>query len=651
MYNLTNSCVGVPNQNSYQMTSSMTYNCSTAGLSQVCYICGPGQGNVSGTATYNLQPVINCNWLTSPAGCFKPGDTVNLCLSFRNDGTAPLVGGLINFGLTNIFTYLPGNDTYTGFSPNPAYVSSSAIKWNLPNIPVGSTTYTICFKIKVNANAPYGSYSMNYLVTGNSYSQQMYCPQTVNICALPKAEVEKLVKGDKDATFGTSGNGTQGSIATYQYTVKNTGNTIIGNVVLIDRFPFPSDLTIMTCTSRGSLFNMFPTGTFTVPGATVQYSPTPNHKTGWPTTPTSCNIIANTWSNSFSPNNAKISLIANIPPGNSFTFTIPVLVPANAPIGDHACNSVGMICDLFDNNNNPSQMNPVESPIVCLVVVEKPGEPPSGCCKDFLKKITAQQTVANNILSVNASMTVGPAKIKQASVSLVDFHVLHAKDCDICLKDPKNMGNITNPSGGAYVWNHQPANVPWSHLIEWKDSAGKGWANGVSLNFQIPLPPKSPISCCCDTIVYCLKYSFTDTACITCDTVICYKAYNGKDCTDAGGGNNQADCNCNWNPKFNYEGAPQGGKSVPCGGSLTVTKGNIPVTLNPGFQCNPASPTCQPSGLTIKLVNVATGATTTLSGPNYAYTFMTPGTYTYSMTGMCGGKQCDCSITMVIPNN
>lgn len=651
-YNLTNSCIGVPNQATYQMTTNMTYSCTTAGLSQICFNCGPGQGNVNDTAVYVQAPIINCNWQASPSGCFKPGDTINLCLSFRNDGTAPLTGGVINFALQNFLTYLPGNDTYTGFSPNPTYQSSTSIKWNLPPIPVGGTNYTICFKVVVNNNAPYGSYGMNYSVTGNSYSQQTNCSQTVNICALPKAEVEKLVKGDKDNVFGTSGNGTPGSTALYQITVKNTGNTTIGNVVLIDRFPFkipsPGDKMIMTCALRNSQFQMFPSGALIITGATVQYSAISNHKTGWPTTATACNMPGDPWSNTFSPNNAKISLTANIPPGNTVTFTIPVIVPTNATVGDHACNSIGMICDLIDNNNNASQMNPVESNVVCLEVQEKDGVPPSGCCKDFLKKITAQQNVANNILTVSTNMTVGPAKLKKASVSLVDFHILHAKDCDICLKDPKNMGNITNPSGGAFTWNTQPANVPWSHMIEWKDSLGKSWNSGVALSFQIPLPPKNPISCCCDTILYCLKYSFTDTNCVTCDTIICYKTYNGKDCGDNGGGQEDPDCNCQWNPRFIYEGSPQEGKPVNCGGSITLFTGNVPVKLNPGFQCNPSGPNCQPSGLTVKLVNNSTGVTTTLSGPNYSYTFLTPGTYTYDLTGMCGGKQCDCRIKMII---
>ena len=638
-YNLTNSCVGTPNQSSYQMSSSLTYNCATAGLSQICYNCGPGTTTVTDTAVYNLQPAINCQWQNSPQGCLEPGDTVNLCLSFNNAGSAPLTGGVINFNLSNVFTYLPGNDTYTGFGTNPVYQPSTSVKWNIPTIPNGSTIYKICFKAVVNSNAPYGSYAMNWSVTGNNYSQQQYCNQTVNICALPKAEVEKLVKGDKDATFGTSGNGTPGSTALYQITVRNTGNTTIGNVVLIDRLPFVGDQTIMTCSPRNSQFQLFPSGTLSIPGATIQYSGVSNHKTGWPTTAAACNLPANSWSNSFFPNNAKISLTANIAPGNSYTFTIPVVIPAGTAIGKTACNSIGMICDLIDNNNNASQMNPVESKTVCLEVVEKDPPPPTGCCKDFLKKITHQHTYSNGLLTVNTNMSVGPQLLTKASVSLVDFHILHPKDCDMCLKDPKYMGNIVNP-GGALNWSHRPVGMPWSHLIQWKDSAGTDWSGGIPLNFEIPLPPKSPIECCCDSVLYCLKYSFTDINCVTCDTVICYKYL----CNSTP----PQECDCNKWTDGHVTVKPQGNgtpMNIKCDGTSSVNgTGNYQI-IAAGYQCTPQS--CQPTyKWTVQGPGSASGSGT---GNPFIFNFSAVGTYVVTITPKCGSHDCEpCRFTLIV---
>jgi hypothetical protein len=290
-------------------------------------------------------------------------------------------------------------------------------------------------------------------------------------------------------------------------------------------------------------------------------------------------------------------------------------------------------------------MNPVESNKVCLEAKTK-YVPPTGCCKDILKEIKHQQTVNNNTLSVNTTLSAGPVKMKKVSVSLVDFQVIHAKDCDMCEKDPKNMGNIVNPTSPV-TWTYQPPTVSYSHLIEWNDKNGKDWSNGIPLQFEVPLPTRSPIACCCDTILYCIKYSFTDTACVTCDTIICYKTYNGKDCkgNDDGGGHGDV-CDCSFKPTYSYEG---GKKEVACNGSITLFKGNIPVSFNPNFNCVPASQNCTPSGLTVTITNVNTGVTTMLSGPNYNYTFLQSGTYIYNTSGTCGGKKCECRTTVIIP--
>jgi hypothetical protein len=53
----------------------------------------------------------------------------------------------------------------------------------------------------------------------------------------------------------------------------------------------------------------------------------------------------------------------------------------------------------------------------------------------------------------------------------VNFEVKHPKDCDVCVKDPKLFGNITNPTG-PLTFGTVPTGVPFSHLIAWKDSLG-----------------------------------------------------------------------------------------------------------------------------------------------------------------------------------
>jgi hypothetical protein len=291
-----------------------------------------------------------------------------------------------------------------------------------------------------------------------------------------------------------------------------------------------------------------------------------------------------------------------------------------------------MICDLIDNNNNASQMNPVESNTVCLEVMEKDPPPPTGCCKDFLKKITHQHTYSNGLLTVNTNMSVGPQLLTKASVSLVDFHILHPKDCDMCLKDPKYMGNIVNPSGSSLSWNHLPVSVPWSHLIQWIDSAGADWSGGMPLNFEIPLPPKSPIECCCDSVLYCLKYSFTDINCVTCDTVICYKYL----CNSAP----PQDCKCDRWIDGHVTVKPQGNGSpvnIKCDGTSSVNgTGNYQI-MAAGYVCSPQS--CLPAyKWTVQGPGSISGSGT---GNPLVFNFSAPGTYVVTIIPKCGSQDCD----------
>jgi hypothetical protein len=276
--------------------------------------------------------------------------------------------------------------------------------------------------------------------------------------------------------------------------------------------------------------------------------------------------------------------------------------------------------------------------------------PPGGCCKDLLKKIKETHKVDNDILTINLTLSAGPNKMKKVTVSLVNFEVRHPKDCDICTKDPKYFGNIVL-GNNAMPWSTAPANLPFSHLVGWKDSVGVNWSNGMPLNFTIPLPPRSPIACCCDTIYYCLRYTFTDTACVTCDTTICYKAYNGKDCKDnSSGGNDNPICNCNFKPVIQYESnGAMGTKDVKCGDVITLFAGNIFTSMLPNFECkDQTGKDCDKGNMTV-VIKKPDNTTQVLTGPSYNFTYTLPGTYEYTISATCAGKKCDCSFRVIIP--
>lgn len=643
-YDLTSSCSGPAGPAPYSDNVAITYNCTAPPSS--CITCGTTTGTSNVVIQYSPKPQFNCMNSNYISGCKNIGDTVHLCYEFKNVGDAPLLGGLYTVPLPSWLQALPASVAYTGFSPNPTIVSSSNINFNLPTIPVGNSTYKICFDAVIQSGAVGGSTNFWSQISGSNMTAQYSCYSSLNICAFAAIGVEKKVKGSLDASFATSGTGVPNSAVDYQITVKNTGTIPVNNLVVIDRIPQIGNLTILGSPASAPVFNQFNMQMLPVavnPNFTTTYTATPNICTTWPATGTPCNT--GVWAGTVANGGVKFTFIPayTLAPGATYTFNFQTKIPAGTANGLKDCNTVGFIANAATGGYN---INPVESAPVCIEV-KVPETPPGGCCKEILKKIVTQQTVSNNQINVSATLTAGPVKMKKVTVSLVNFEVKHPKECDVCVKDPKNFGNIVNPQG-ALQFNTQPTGVPFSHIIQWKDSVGQSFANGVNLNFTIPLPPKSEITCCCDTIEYCLRYTFTDTACVVCDTTICYKVFNGKDCKidggNTGGGNNGENCNCAWDVVIN--GAQGQSQTVACGATISVGKGAY--TIVPNFHCIPTGPNCQASAATVLLTNTNTGLSTTLSPPSYSANLQSGTTYVYNMSGTCGGKACDCKITVSV---
>lgn len=659
-FDLTSSCS--PGSAPYKDSSVVSYNCAAPPVH--CINCGVMGGTATGVVVYNPQPILSCVSSTYISTCHSVGDTLDFCFEFKNVGDAPLNGGVFDAGLPGWLQYVSGSATYTGFSPNPTYMSATNAKFSLPTIPVGNNTYKICFKAVVNSGAVGGTNGFWTTATGSNISGFTYvCYSTFNICAFAAIGIDKKVKGSLDGSFGTSGNGLPGTMVTYQITIRNTGTIPVDNLDVIDRIPInvpASDLTILgsPCVSRGTQFNMLMGPTPVVPGATISYSSDPNVcvPATWLGVCTTCGPPAvGTWSGS---GNKAIRFLFNssntLAPGASITFTFQLQIPTGTTPGLHACNTAGFSAKPTSAYTGYT-LNAVESPIVCVEVHQPDAPPPSGCCKDLLKKITEQHSVSNDILNVNLTLAAGPTKLKKVTVSLVQFEVRHPADCDVCVKDPKYFGNIVLGNNNL-PWTTTPANVPFSHEITWQDSTGMSWNNGVPVNFTIPLPPRSPIACCCDTIYYCLRYVFTDSACVVCDTTICYKTYNGKDCsTTTGGGNTNPECNCSFAPVLQYEsnGVPPGSKNIKCGDVVNMPVANAFTNMIPNFQCKDQNgKDCEHGAMTVT-IKKPDNSTQTLTGPTYSYSYSAtmPGTYVYTISTTCAGKKCECIFSVVIPQH
>lgn len=181
------------------------------------------------------------------------------------------------------------------------------------------------------------------------------------------------------------------------------------------------------------------------------------------------------------------------------------------------------------------------------------------CCTNFVKRVTAQVSMVGNVtigyntIKFVPTFTAGPRLIKQVRISVVNVESSSTnKECLTCESNTGRYGTMSVPQsftgggkdgieGMVYPTNPLIATCVgcpplWNsghltHEVIWGSNAGPGYnlmdgAGDQSTTFTVHLPPRSTLSCCDDTIKICIKYSFTDVDCKTCDTIICYKVVN-----------------------------------------------------------------------------------------------------------------------------
>lgn len=152
-----------------------------------------------------------------------------------------------------------------------------------------------------------------------------------------------------------------------------------------------------------------------------------------------------------------------------------------------------------------------------------PCEPPHDeCCTHFIHDIshTTVKYDADGNVWLNTYMIAGPVPIRRFSATIVSAQ--RRVVCDDVVYDWERIfgdidgGNLSAP----------PAPGPmlldiYSREAVWGPGECIDWMNGVflDLNMVFPRPACKP---CHDTLVFAIRYSFTDCECRTCDTVIYY---------------------------------------------------------------------------------------------------------------------------------
>lgn len=168
--------------------------------------------------------------------------------------------------------------------------------------------------------------------------------------------------------------------------------------------------------------------------------------------------------------------------------------------------------------------------------------PRCSCCGGFVKnveKIDVRKDSSSIIWS--SYIYAGPNPIKKVTAEMVYFYQ-NWKDtnCAKCVTDSKVMGNFSGGTLGGFGAGSL-ASPPWatgySREIDFSSVSGVDMNSGKPLTLNLELPPQSNLDCCADTIRLCIRFSFTDTACVTCDTVICRKIVRtGSNITNNAGG-------------------------------------------------------------------------------------------------------------------
>ncbi|MCH7964311.1 MAG: hypothetical protein IH852_10295 [Bacteroidetes bacterium] len=208
------------------------------------------------------------------------------------------------------------------------------------------------------------------------------------------------------------------------------------------------------------------------------------------------------------------------------------------------------------NGNVPFSFTPVQSGTYTLtlfgwcgteelcdsIVVEFLVEcisPDGECCDEFDINVTQDEItdLGGGIYQIIPELIAGPNKITKISATLEYVHVSYNDpECEVCADNSDQFGNLSVDPGQVFTEGGTtltpaltgPPNldINWSREVIWQDWGDDGSVDltgGFSPEIQLKFPPPSPISCCVQTIEFCIRYEFTDENCVTCDTLICYE--------------------------------------------------------------------------------------------------------------------------------
>jgi uncharacterized repeat protein (TIGR01451 family) len=481
----------------------------------------PAGFSYQGHETYYYGTITPAGWWLSP---YSPA-----CLAWPPTNPVPTqVGGSIT-------------------SPAIGTANPSNCVWTFPTLPSrcdGTPEYFIIeFDVKIT-NTPVptlpGTYANNFTIAATNATSATSNNAYVVVSSRPSVAARKEVRRTPGGTFGPSATIAPGGTGEYRLTVKNTGNVPLSNVCLLDILPHTSDIGVLPPYAvRGSAFNIIaapgitvtpavgfatsyfsnssppnPTGTvnpsriLTCGGFCISSDPpgaitTGSYVAGLP--------VGGTYSFKVSATSASVTLA----PGATLQVIVPFTVPANAKVGDIACNSFAYQCTPTGSTTCLAA-EPID---VCITVQKDSGIGSGPCCPcDTLS--VAPTNIYGNIQTQWKTIT-----IYNLHCSPIDSINLRYYDCSTGTLIPQiNLAALNG--GNLHVYRNPSTNVtlPYSAF----NASNRYQHMPLPINTTMPVYGTPPTQ---DRVSFDLGLNYFLVPASWCLHVIIYHA-NGDSCVD-----------------------------------------------------------------------------------------------------------------------
>jgi hypothetical protein len=259
--------------------------------------------------------------------------------------------------------------------------------------------------------------------------------------------------------------------------------------------------------------------------------------------------------------NVKFEFGSNnlLPPWAKLTCDFKVHIPSSTTPQLKACNDFAVkSTGSFLINSVPTTVDNIAtaSDIACVTYVPDSTGGNSistcdTCCRSFAIHVASSVVKMGQNWYIHSTLGTGQThKITAIRADLINFYLNEQPGCERCISSNVFFGSMLptnnpgpyetsqidwNPPNGSWVspflntYAGSPINCSLHEFVWHKMINGqymsRRYLSNEEVYIRVVFPKGFENQCCKDTINFCIRWSFTDTTCRTCDTLICYSVY------------------------------------------------------------------------------------------------------------------------------